>query len=191
MFPQFYQKILQPHLSTTQYLTLQLLVLVLQSVKNVSLSKLAQRFPQPIKAASRVRSLQRFLNLSQLRAEKLWWPIVKELVKAESVKPSKKRARLFHQGYLLLVMAISYTLCTLQGIAGQQTPVNDYLARPTEKSRRVERHSNFYLGCYGFSWISSFQCWSQLAEQLMQSKAHKRYFYARGLQALSLIQSTL
>ncbi|MDJ1185543.1 transposase [Roseofilum casamattae] len=92
---------------------------------------------------------------------------------------------------ILLVMVMAYTLATLQGIAWQKTKVNSYLARPTEKTRMVKRHSNFYLGCYGFSWISSFQCWSELAEQLMQSKAHKRYFYRQGLQALSLTESML
>ncbi len=79
MLPQLYQKILEPNLSRTEYLTLQLLIWVVQGCRNVALCKLAQRFPQPIKVASRVRSLQRFLSLEVLSAKKLWFPLVKEL----------------------------------------------------------------------------------------------------------------
>jgi len=66
MFPEFYQKILKAHFSLTQYLTLYLLVLVVQGCRNVARSKLAERFPQPIKVASRVRSIQRLLSLKNL-----------------------------------------------------------------------------------------------------------------------------
>lgn len=83
MFPELYQKIIKAHLSVTQYLTLNLLVLVVQGCRNVALSKLAERFPQPIKVASRVRSIQRLLSLTNLSAKNIWFPIVRELLKAE------------------------------------------------------------------------------------------------------------
>ena len=69
--------------------------------------------------------------------------------------------------------------------------MSSYFARQKETSRKVKRHSHFYLGCYGLLWIYSFQCWSSLAEELMNSKPHKRLFFRKGLKALDLIQSTL
>jgi len=74
----------------------------------------------------------------------------------------------------ILVIAMAYTWATLQGIAGKKMEVSSYLARPTESSRKVKRHSHFYIGCYGLLWIQSFQCWSSLAQELMDSKPHKR-----------------
>ncbi|HBQ97622.1 MULTISPECIES: hypothetical protein [unclassified Roseofilum] len=74
MLPRLYQKILEPNLSRTEYLTLQRLIWVVQGCRNVALSKLAQRFPQPRKAASRLRSLQRFLSREFLSTKKLWFP---------------------------------------------------------------------------------------------------------------------
>ena len=284
MFPEFYQKILKAHFSLTQYLTLYLLVLVVQGCRNVARSKLAERFPQPIKVASRVRSIQRLLSLKNLSAKKVWFPIVRELLKAEKEKSERKRKpRLFHQGYLLLVIdrsqwkernvmrlslvwgnhalpvywellskkgsssleeqqrglspvlellkeykiavigdrefqsdcktggynledtrvndqrllatilviAMAYTWGTLKGIAWEKMSVNPYIARTTEKNRKVKRHSHFYIGCYGLLWVHSFQCWSSLAQELMDSKPHKRLFFQKGLKVLSLIQSTL
>lgn len=69
MFPQFYQRVFSTHLNPRQYLTLELLVLLLQSYRQVKLSTLANVFSQPIKYQSRVRNLQRFLNLPQLSAK--------------------------------------------------------------------------------------------------------------------------
>ena len=105
MFPELYQKILKTHLSGTQYLMLNLLVLVVQGCRNVALSKLAERFPQPIKVASRLRSIQRLLSLKNLSAKQVWFPIVRELLKAEKEKrKGKRKPKLFHQEYLLLVI---------------------------------------------------------------------------------------
>jgi len=106
MFPELYQEILSAHLSATQYLTLKLLILVVQVCRRVSLSKLAERFPQPIKVSSRVRSLQRLLSLENFRAKNLWFPIVRELLKQaqEKREGKKKKKGLFQQGYLLLVI---------------------------------------------------------------------------------------
>ena len=106
MLPQLYQEIGSAHLSRTQYLTLKVLILVVQMCRRVSLSKLAERFPQPIKVASRVKNSQRLLSLKNLSAKKLWFPIVRELLKKEKEKKEGKRKKkgLFHQGYLLLVI---------------------------------------------------------------------------------------
>ncbi|EGJ32801.1 hypothetical protein LYNGBM3L_75850 [Moorena producens 3L] len=80
---QFYQTVFETHLNTCQYLTLQLLILLLQDHRNVSLSRLAKLFPQPIKYESRVRNIQRFLNLLKLSAKLLWFLTIKQIIKQE------------------------------------------------------------------------------------------------------------
>ena len=112
MFPELYQKVFNIHLNESQRLTLQLLIMLLQSYRNVRLSRLAELFPQPIKYESRVRNLQRFLNLPQLSAKMLWFPIIKQWIKQEYKQRTlnrfqRRRAqkiKLIHQGYLLLVL---------------------------------------------------------------------------------------
>ena len=110
MLPSFYQACLQAHLTPAQYLTLELLILLLQTQRNVKLERLATLFPQPIQFESRRRSLQRFLILPRLSVKLLWFPLVKYLVR-EQFRPKKlnrQRRRylrkLKHQGYLLLVI---------------------------------------------------------------------------------------
>ena len=56
MLPSFYQACLQAHLTEAQYLSLQLLILLLQTERNVKLERLAALFPQPIKFESRRRN---------------------------------------------------------------------------------------------------------------------------------------
>jgi hypothetical protein len=77
MFPASYQTTLRTHLSEAQYLTLQLLLLLLQAHRQVKLSVLASVFPQPIQYQSRKRNLQRFLALPKLTLKMLWFPLLK------------------------------------------------------------------------------------------------------------------
>ena len=77
MLPPVYQTILRKHLTETQYLTLEMLLLLIQSHRQVKLSTLASLFPQPIQYASRKRNLQRFLLLPRLSVKLLWFPLIK------------------------------------------------------------------------------------------------------------------
>ena len=56
MLPSFYQTCLQASLTQAQYLTLQILILLLQSHRTVQLERLAALFPQPITFESRRES---------------------------------------------------------------------------------------------------------------------------------------
>ena len=109
MLPEFYQKVLQTHLSPSQYMTLQLLVLMLQSHRQVKLSSLARIFPQPIQYPSRMRSLQRFLQLPQLSLKLLWHPIIKYWLRQEFKQPGnrgsrRKRLKSQKHGYVMLAI---------------------------------------------------------------------------------------
>jgi hypothetical protein len=100
MFPQFYQTTLCAHLNESQYLTLQLLLLLLQAHRQVKLSVLASVFPQPIQFASRKRNLQRFLVLPQLSIKLLWFPLIKYWLRQERTRHQLNREQRRHQAKL-------------------------------------------------------------------------------------------
>ena len=83
MFPQFYHIHLQQQLKTDVYLTLKILVYLLQCHKQVSIELLASLMPYPILFESRRRSIQTFLKLSCLDLKNLWFPMVRELIKTK------------------------------------------------------------------------------------------------------------
>lgn len=80
MLPLFYQKFLEKYLSSSQLITLQMLVWLLQRQKQVRIERLAAILPLPIQQNSRRRHLQRFLNLPNLSVVLLWFPLVKEIL---------------------------------------------------------------------------------------------------------------
>lgn len=115
MLPPLYQKILLPHLNESQYLTLQLLLLLLQAHRQVKLSVLASVFPQPIQYQSRKRNLQRFLVLPQLCVKLLWFPLIKYWIRQEQTGKRLNREqrrcvrKLKHQKYGYWIVAIDRT----------------------------------------------------------------------------------
>jgi len=80
MLPEFYQTCFQRQLTATQFITLKLLVLLLQFQKQVRIERLAALWPEPILFESR-RRLQRFLVLPIVNIKQLWFPLVKHLEK--------------------------------------------------------------------------------------------------------------
>ena len=86
MLPESYQTCFQNLLTPTQYRMLEILVLLLQFHKQVTIERLATVFPQPIRFESRRRSLQRFLSLPQVSIQLLWFPLLKRWVKTRCYK---------------------------------------------------------------------------------------------------------
>lgn len=82
MFPRFYHNCFEKQLKRTQYLTLQILVFLLQAHKYVSIERLATVLPYPVLFESRRRSIQRFLIIPKLKIELLWFPIIKHIVRS-------------------------------------------------------------------------------------------------------------
>ena len=72
MFPLFYQKCLSSQLKKAEYLTLGIIVSLLQIHKQVSIERLATVWSYPVLFESRRRSFQRFLKLGNLRIENLF-----------------------------------------------------------------------------------------------------------------------
>ena len=86
MFPQFYQIHLEKQLKPAEYLTLKILVYLLQSQKQVNVELRATLMPYPIQFESRRCSLQRFLKLDCLNIENLWFPLVIKILQAKFKK---------------------------------------------------------------------------------------------------------
>jgi hypothetical protein len=80
MLPLFYHEILEKYLTPAQLLTLQMLVWLLQSQKQVRIERLAATLQLPILQSSRRRHIQRFLQIKALSILVLWFPIVKQVI---------------------------------------------------------------------------------------------------------------
>ena len=89
MFPSFYHEILEKYLTPAQLLTLQMLVWLLQSQKQVRIERLAATLPLPILQSSRRRHIQRFLQIKALSILVLWFPIVKQVISRQIVAGSQ------------------------------------------------------------------------------------------------------
>ena len=86
MLPEYYHKCLEQLLTSRQYATLRIIILMLQSYRTIQIEKLAAIIPIPIKYQSRRRHLQRFLVLPQLTTKCVWFPIIKKWLKRHQTK---------------------------------------------------------------------------------------------------------
>ena len=92
---------------------------------------------------------------------------------------------------IVLLIAIAYTTATMQGRKIKQMGIQKYIGRVKETGRISRRHSSFYIGLYGHSWVNFVdQCADAVAE-LMRLAPNKRKYYQKGLRAMELILSAL
>ena len=75
-----YQQHLENQLKQSELLFYNVLINVLQNIKEVNLEKIATVLPLPILFESRRKKLQRFLSLPSLNIKTLWFPIIKDWV---------------------------------------------------------------------------------------------------------------
>lgn len=76
MLPELYQTHFQSLLKKSDYLLLEILIQLLQSIKQVSLERLASSLPLPIKYESRRKKIQRFLLLPQWQVKTIWLSVI-------------------------------------------------------------------------------------------------------------------
>ena len=77
---------------------------------------------------------------------------------------------------------------------GQRTKAlgqEKYICRLQEKGRTRRRHSNFWIGLYGESWLTAFEYCKFRVEEMLNLIANKKSFYQKGLRAISLIDQPL
>jgi len=89
---------------------------------------------------------------------------------------------------LVLLIALAMSAAWLQGQHTSTGGKSSYICRQKETRRTRRRHSNFWIGLYGYNWIAAFHECQDWVEELIDSFRNKRAFYQRGLRAITLIQ---
>ena len=92
---------------------------------------------------------------------------------------------------LVLLIAIAYTATTIQGQEIKRKGIQEYVSRVKEYGRVERRHSSFYVGLYGQTWVDFKQPCIELVNQLMKLNRNKRKYYQQGMRAMKLIESML
>lgn len=90
---------------------------------------------------------------------------------------------------LILLIAIAYSSATFKGQTIKHKGVQNYVGRVKEYGRVPRRHSSFYIGLYGQSWVKFMEsCWV-LVTKLMRLSRNKLEYYLRGQIAMKHILS--
>ena len=90
---------------------------------------------------------------------------------------------------LILLIAFAYTASCLKGLKIRKTGYQEYINRLKIETQNRPRHSYFWTGLYGTTWILSLDiCW-EWVEKLMKTALNKQPFYLQGLKAMKLIQN--
>jgi Transposase DDE domain len=92
---------------------------------------------------------------------------------------------------LLILLSLAYLKSIIQGLDIKSKQVQEYLGRKTEGHRKYARHSTFYIGLWGESWVDSISSNWQVVVELMSRSPHKLPNYQQGLRAMRLILSAL
>ena len=88
---------------------------------------------------------------------------------------------------LILLIAIAYTSATILKQQIKRQGIQKYIGRVKEYGRTERRHSSFYIGLYGQTWVNFMEQCKDLITDLMKLSLNKRSFYQRGLMAMDLI----
>jgi len=88
---------------------------------------------------------------------------------------------------LLIIVSIAYSSATMAGQRIKTKGVTKYVARVKEPKRTKRRHSSFYIGLHGESWLESLKIFANETKQLMALSPHKLPYYQRGQKAEKLI----
>jgi len=91
---------------------------------------------------------------------------------------------------LILLIALAYSSAILQGQKIKHRGIQKYVSRLTEPQRSQRRHSSFWIGLYGQSWVVGMEFCQDIIAELMRIRRNKLPFFQRGLRAMSLILSS-
>jgi len=90
---------------------------------------------------------------------------------------------------LILLIAIAYSSATFTGQEIKSKGLQKYVGRVKEYGRVQRRHSSFYIGLYGQTWVGFMaDCW-ELVTELMKLSRNKIEYYLRGMRAMNHILS--
>jgi hypothetical protein len=88
---------------------------------------------------------------------------------------------------LILLSALAYTCAVFQGQRIKRMGIQKYIGRLTELKRAYRRHSSFWIGLYGHSWVVGMEFCGEIVAELMRIRRNKLPFFQKGLRAMSLI----
>ena len=92
---------------------------------------------------------------------------------------------------LILIIALAYTSATFKGQKIKSKGMQKYVGRIKEYGRIQRRHSSFYIGLYGQTWVNFMEsCWG-LVTELMKLNSNKLEHYLQGQRAMEHILSAL
>ena len=80
MYPELYQKWFKLTLKPSELVLIEILMRIVGLLSKATLGHLANNLPLPILAASRLKTLQRFLDSPRFCKEKIWWGIWMEIM---------------------------------------------------------------------------------------------------------------
>ena len=92
---------------------------------------------------------------------------------------------------LIFLIALAMTSAWIQGQKIKLQRKQSYVCRSQEQGKTEKRHSNFWIGLYGFNWIVAWHECQAWVEELVTSIRNKQTYYQRGLRAMKLIQQRL
>jgi len=90
---------------------------------------------------------------------------------------------------IILLIMIAYTTATFQGKKIKRMGLQKYVGRVKEFGRTVRRHSSFYIGLYGHTWVNFIEQCADAVAELIKLTRNKWKYYQRGLRAKELILS--
>jgi hypothetical protein len=91
---------------------------------------------------------------------------------------------------IILLITLAYTSATFGGKTIKNMGIQKYVGRVQEVGRTVKRHSSFYIGLYGQTWVHCQDGCEDAVVQLMKMTRNKWSHFQRGLRARTLIMST-
>ena len=90
---------------------------------------------------------------------------------------------------LILLITIAYSSATFKGQKIKSKGMQKYVGRIKEYGRVQRRHSSFYIGLYGQTWVNFIDsCWGLIVE-LMRLSPNKLEYYLQGQRAMNHILS--
>lgn len=88
---------------------------------------------------------------------------------------------------MVLLIAIAYTTATMQGKKIKKMGIQKYIGRVKEVGRTQRRHSSFYIGLYGQTWVNFLDECAHIVAELIRLNRNKRKYYQKGQRAMELI----
>lgn len=92
---------------------------------------------------------------------------------------------------MILLISIAYMTATNQGVRMKRMGIQKYIGRVQETGRIERRHSSFYIGLYGQTWVNFREQCADTISELIGLARNKCKYYQKGLRAMDLILSTL